>query len=124
MRWEGESDFTGGSSRNLPVEIKKNSPCAYVLGFSLELVVWIQANHCRKRHVKAPHHTPFLRVRLHPWRVLRKHSFDEDRSRAVRNQLSGSEGQGPAAPRQALITIQCIELPALCKSKKTHELFR
>src|SRR5205807_8589133 len=33
--------------------------------------------------------------------------------------LSGWGCRGPAAPRRVLITIQCIDLPALCKSKKT-----
>jgi len=33
MRWEGESDFTGGSSRNLPVEIKKKLPVRLRSGF-------------------------------------------------------------------------------------------
>src|SRR5882672_3869738 len=73
VRWEGESDFTAGSSLKWLIEVEKNSTGAHVLSLGMEFVFLIETNDCWQAHVEAPHHPPFFRARLHPWCAFRKH---------------------------------------------------
>jgi hypothetical protein len=90
MGWKGKSDITTGSCREWTVEIEKDPASAHILGFGVEFVFLIETNHCRQAHIKAPHHPPFLRVRLHPWRIFRKHAVQRRPIQMQNgNQLSG-----------------------------------
>ena len=70
MRRKRQRDFDLRSCRDRAVQVEEHSPRADILGFSLEFVGALQADNSRQAHVEAPHHPPFLCIRLHA-RALR-----------------------------------------------------
>jgi hypothetical protein len=63
----------------------------------------IETDHGWQAHIEAPHHPPFLRVRLHPRCSFRKHSFQREPSHYGTESTFRLGEQGLAANRQGLI---------------------
>ena len=107
---------------NGPVKIKENSARAHILGFGLKFVVFIRdeplrAGAYRSAASSAVPESPVASVAYFPKALFPK----KTKSNAERNQQPGWQAQVlPVALGQALIAFHFIDLPAVCKSKKTH----
>jgi hypothetical protein len=122
--WGGKVSVTSQARAlgNRPVKIKENSARAHILRFGLKFVFSIQTDYCGQAHVEAPHQPSFLRVRFASVAYFPKALFPK-RPNLMQNGINSQAGRHKSHPLlwgQALIAFHFIDLPAVCKSKKTH----
>ncbi len=63
--WEGQGYFEFGSGAYGMIQVEEDSAGADVLGLGVEFRGAFAADNGRQAHIEAPHHSPFLCVRLH-----------------------------------------------------------